>query len=310
VTPRLGYACINTVLEAGTTRTLRLAGIGDAERVRSIVSRNLDDLERILRWNAKHGVRLFRLGSQLIPFASHEAFPYDWRREHGPRLAAIGTLAGRLGQRLSMHPGQYTVPGSPDPAIVARSVAELRYAAHALDLTGTPDPVIVLHVGGAYGDRPASLRRFVAALEREPDVLRWLALENDERTWTVEEIIPVAQRLGVPVIVDNLHHRLNPGRWTLSEAIDRAVATWSRGRRPKLHLSSQDPLKPRGSHAPGIDPADWAELLAALRSARADVMVEAKGKEQALSTLGLSIPAPPPAPGPRQRRRAPRRSPG
>src|SRR5215207_11591815 len=43
-----------------------------------LVWENLLGLEAILRWNAEHGVNLFRMGQSLIPFASHPAFPYDW----------------------------------------------------------------------------------------------------------------------------------------------------------------------------------------------------------------------------------------
>ena len=83
-------------------------------KMRAKVEQNLDDLERILRWNAEHGVALFRIGQHLIPFASHLDFPYDWQVERGPRLDELGLLVRRLGQRLSLHPGQFINPGSPE----------------------------------------------------------------------------------------------------------------------------------------------------------------------------------------------------
>jgi len=285
--PRVGYPCMNLLLGMGTNRTLRLASLGDAKKVRGVVGANLDALEAILAWNAAHGVRLFRVGSQVVPFASHEGFPYHWQAEHGKRMQELGAVARASGQRLSIHPGQYVCPGSPDAGVVGRSVAELRYAADVVELLDPSGGVVVVHAGGAYGDKPAAAERFVDALRGEAGVLRHLALENDERIWTAGEVIGLASRLGVAAIVDTLHHRLNPGLHTVEAAVRAAAPTWTRGRRQKLHISSQDPAKVKGAHAYGITAEDWAELLGATRGLDVDVMVEAKGKEQALRMLGI-----------------------
>ena len=75
---RFGYPAKNLTLPASTNRTLRLAGVGDAEKIRGLIWENLASVETIVRWNAERGIRLFRIGQALIPFASHPAFPYDW----------------------------------------------------------------------------------------------------------------------------------------------------------------------------------------------------------------------------------------
>lgn len=282
---RLGYPCQHLGLPATTNRSVRLASLAHPERVRAKVEANLADLEVILRWNSEYGVHLFRIGQHLIPFASHPAFPYDWQQEHGSRLRELGELAAVLGQRLSMHPGQFVNPGSPDGEVVKRSLGELRYTAAVLDALGAGDGVIVLHLGGAYGDRAAAQRRFVDALAGEAGLRAYLALEVDERIWTLAEVVEVARELGVGAIVDTLHQRLNPGMLSLKEAIDMAWPTWTG--RPKVHLSSQDPAKQAGAHARGIAAQDWDELLTALDGRNADIMVEAKGKEGALATLAV-----------------------
>lgn len=279
---RVGYPCMNRTLGATTGRTVRLANVGDLERVRAAVAGNLVDLERMLRWNAEHGFHLLRIGNDLIPFASHKAFAYDWRAEHGPRL--LGRLAGELNQRLSLHPGQYINPGAPDPGVVGRSLAELDYAAALMDLVGDVSSVIVLHMGGVYGDRAAAAKRFVDTLRDRPNVLRHLAIENDERCWSAAQVAEAAAELGVPMILDTLHHRLNRGEGggqTLAAAMDRALASWDTrpGVRPKLHISSQDPEKRPGSHAAAISGRDWGVLTRALRGRDADVMLECKDKE-------------------------------
>ncbi|HLJ66523.1 MAG TPA: UV DNA damage repair endonuclease UvsE [Chloroflexota bacterium] len=285
---RFGYACQNLTLGATTGRTVRLANLSDAERVRSAIDANLRDLETILRWSAGRPLGLFRMSQQIIPFASHPAFPYDWEEEHGPALRRIGSLAAGLGTRLSVHPGQFIQPGSPNRDVARRSLAELRYLSRLLSLVQGSD--LVLHLGGACGDRRAAVTRFTASLRGEREILRHLALENDERVWTVADVRQAASALGVPVIVDTLHHALNPGGLTLRSALDLALPTWDRP--PKVHLSSQDPIKQHGAHAFNITPADFAALLSALDGRESDVMVEAKGKEQAVLALASATPAP------------------
>ena len=285
---RLGYPAQNLTIPAGTNRTLRLANLQNVEKLKALVRANIAGLKEIVRWNADRDIGLFRIGQSLIPFASHPAFPYDWRKEHEEELRGAGELARTAGVRLSMHPGQYIQPSSLKPEVVRRSVEELRASARILTLLGGPDSVLVLHLGGKNEDKDATSRRFVEVLRDEEEVLRYLALENDERIWAVPEVVETARTLSVPAITDTLHHDLNPAGLTLGEALDLSLPTWGpRAARPKVHISSQNPEKQPGAHAYAIDLDDWNLLLDALNGREADVMVEAKGKEQALLPMGV-----------------------
>lgn len=284
---RFGYPCQNETIPATTNRGIKLASIGDCERIQNKIQANLDDLESMLHWNVQNNIELFRIGQHLIPFASHPDFPYAWTTHHTGSITQIGKLAQENGLRLSMHPGQFINPGSPNDEVVERSLAELAYSATVLDLLQAKDGVIVLHLGGAYGDKPSAMRRFIEVMRNKPQINRYLALEVDERVWTADEVTQVASELGVGAIIDNLHHRLNPGGLTLIEAIKLARPTWKN--RPKLHLSSQDPSKKPGAHHATILPEDWEELLQALHGEEADIMVEAKGKEKAVIPLQRAL---------------------
>lgn len=280
---RWGYPCENITLQASTNHTLRL-GSATAERIAQKVEENLRDCWRILTWNAEQGIHLFRVGQHLVPLASHQEVNYDWQSAHSSQIRQIGEFARQHNMRLSMHPGQYVNIGSPKPDVVEHSLAELRYTAQLLNLFGLEDSVLVVHLGGVYEGHAPTARRIIAHLRGERDILKWLALEHDERLWSLRQVLPVASQLNVPVIVDNLHHRIHPDGLTLQEAIREALPTW-RGKRPKIHLSSQDPSKRAGAHALLIDPEDIIQLLQCLSSEDVDVMVEAKGKEQAVLPL-------------------------
>ncbi|MCS6829370.1 MAG: UV DNA damage repair endonuclease UvsE [Armatimonadota bacterium] len=280
---RWGYPCENITLDASTNHTLQLRNIRE-ERIREKFEQNLRDLWRMLEWNVLQGIALFRIGQHLVPFASHPHFPYDWYMAHADALREVGRFARQHGLRLSMHPGQYVNVGSPHAGVVERSLAELRYSATVLDALGLPDSVLVIHLGGVYEGHHATAQRIVKHLQGEEQILRWLVLEHDERLWSLRQVLPVAEQLDVPVIVDNLHHRLNPDHLTLQEAVRLGLSTWN-GKRPKLHLSSQDESKRAGAHAGRIDLEDLYELLDALEDAEADIMVEAKEKELAVLPL-------------------------
>lgn len=76
----------------------------------------------------------------------------------------------------------------------------------------------------------------------------------------------------------------------VARIFDLSLPAWeSRGARPRLHLSRQDPEKQAGVHAYSVELADWQALVDALEGRAADVMVEAKGKELALIPLGVEF---------------------
>ncbi|PAP76311.1 UV DNA damage repair endonuclease UvsE [Rubrivirga marina] len=282
----LGYACINTTL--GTkSRTVRLANLR-TEAVIPVITQNLEDVRDALRWNAEHDLRFFRISSDLIPFGPLPAFPFDWAEAFDWLFRDIRRLVKAEGIRLTSHPGQYTVLNSPREEVVQNSVDELDFQAQVLKLMG--GDTMTLHVGGAYGDKEAAMDRFAHNLDRLGDEARGrLAIENDDTTYTLEETVGLAERTGLPVIVDLFHHKLNPSGDTwdagLGELLERAVATWV-GRAPKLHLSSHKPGT-RTGHADYLHMDDVDELVEVMAGvgepdAPYDLMLEAKQKEVAL----------------------------
>ncbi|HEQ71965.1 MAG TPA: UV DNA damage repair endonuclease UvsE, partial [Spirochaetia bacterium] len=93
---KIGYPCINRTLRCTAGGTFRLASYTN-ERFIKKTAANLDCLERMLRWNAAHGVYLFRIGSGLVPFASHPAVRVPWREVFRERFAALGGIIRDLG---------------------------------------------------------------------------------------------------------------------------------------------------------------------------------------------------------------------
>jgi UV DNA damage endonuclease len=181
------------------------------ERLRELIAANLDALETILLWNEAHGIEVFRLTSNLIPFASHPVNAVAWWEEFEPRFAVLRSTIARSGARLSTHPGQYTVLSSTGAAVVEAAVSELDYHARLLSALGLDrSHKIVLHVGSGASDPHATRGRWAAAFERlGADARARLVLENDER-WPLDAVLELASPLGLPVVFDAFHHALAP----------------------------------------------------------------------------------------------------
>jgi UV DNA damage endonuclease len=269
---RLGYACVNTGLPSSGC-TVRLANAAP-DRLRKLTADNLDALEAILGWNAEHGIEVFRVTSNLIPFGSHPVNRIAWWDEFGERLADIGARAGRL----STHPGQYTVLSSANASVVDAAVAELEYHNRLLDAFGLgPSHKIVLHVG--------SPDRFEAGFDRLSDGTHSrLVLENDERQ-PLSDVLQLARRLGMPVVFDVFHHWLAPSFDGLSirELVQLTGESWGEvDGRQKIHFSTQAPGKRPGAHADTIDLDAFAELVDEVGDLPLDCMLEVKDKEQSV----------------------------
>jgi UV DNA damage endonuclease len=288
---RVGYSCINRSIGCTSSRTFRLASYSE-KRLVEMVTQNLDCLDQVLRWNAEHGIGFFRITSDLVPFASHPVCRCDWAGRFGDRFRALGRFIQRHRMRVSMHPDQFVLINALDPDIVASSTRELEYHARVLDLMELPASAKVqIHIGGVYGDKPASLRRFVAQCRRLPKSIgRRLVVENDDRSYTVSDCLEVNRLTGVPVLFDVLHHQVNSSGEAVRDALGMCAATWRRADGPPMvDYSSQQPGQRRGRHAEHIDVRDFERFLKAARGIDCDVMLEIKDKE--ISALQASAAA-------------------
>jgi UV DNA damage endonuclease len=284
---RVGFACVTYSLDLSTNHTLRLANLG-SDRFRRALARNLEDLRAILAWMEPRGLRMFRIGSSLIPFASHPSMQWDWEPMARPLLDAIGREYSAKGFRFSLHPGQYNVLNSPNPSVLERTLAELDYSCRVLELMGLDQShKVVIHGGGLYGDPVASRSRLLRVLADLPGrILSRLVLENDERYFSFGNVVGICEESGLPPVFDFHHHQLNPSA-DIRRLLFRAQELWDCT--PKVHLSSPAPGLRPGAHDLFVRREDLDQLLDLLPF-DADLMIEAKAKEQAaLGVLGMLL---------------------
>jgi UV DNA damage endonuclease len=288
---RIGYPCINRSLGCSPARTFRLASYTDA-RLRETVAANLACLHTIISWNAARGLLFFRITSDLVPFASHPVCICPWQEEFAGEFLEIGGLIRRHGFRISMHPDQFVLLNAPDEGVLRRSIAELAYQVQVLDLMGLDNSAKVqVHVGGVYGNKPAGMDRFVRQYELlDPAISARLAIENDERLYSISDCLAIHERTGIPVILDSFHHALLNNGEEFFTLLDPVRKTWKASDGiAMVDYSSQEPGKRIGAHAEHIVPDGFRQFLAGTRPADFDIMLEIKDKERsALEALVIA----------------------
>ncbi len=275
------------------------------------LSVSLAYLRDIFGYLQANDIRFYRVAAQLAPYLTHPTMVqfHNQIEECAAELAATGELARAAGLRLTMHPTHYVQMSSPDELVAANARIELGAAAAIFERMGLDqDAVIVVHVGGVYGDPQSGCERFPRQYESLPGPVRGrVVLENDDHRYSFEDCWWIHERTGVPLVLDVLHLRcLNPGGRSVGEALAAALATWPLGHTPKIHFSSprtspriverdgkeqwQAPLPHQ--HSDFLDPFAVIDLLRDARAAEMrpfDIMLEAKGKDLALLRLREQI---------------------
>jgi UV DNA damage endonuclease len=278
---KIGYPCLNWAIGCKAARTFRLQSYSE-ERLINAVANNLDCLQNILAFNVEHGLLFFRITSDLVPFASHRINQFDWQSYFASRFRAIGNFIKAQDIRISMHPDQFTLINSIDSDVFERSVQELRYHAAVLDLLGLDRTAkIQLHVGGAYGDKPTSIQRFITRYgELDDTIRRRLVIENDDRLYTLNDCLRIHEETDIPVLFDVYHHEVNSSIASLREALSLVTDTWKQQDGvPMMDYSSQEPGQRRGKHAETIDLSHFQRFIEETEEFEFDLMLEIKDKE-------------------------------
>lgn len=280
---RIGYAGRNLTLDLPAPPRLR-PETWSPELFVDAVHANLAALDATLRWNIDHGVRYYRLNPWTVPLASHPVVTVPWREVFAPELARLGSVIQNAGMRITVHPGQYILLTSPDETVVHRSVAELAYHADLFDLLGLDRThKIQIHTGGIHGDKGAAMDRWERGWHQLPENVRErLAIENDERLFSLADNLRIQAGTGVPLVFDLFHHSILNAGEPVEEALDAVQPTWAEHGPAMLDYSTQDPAKGTGAHAASIDLEDFAGVLDVLDRRDVDVMLEIKDKERSV----------------------------
>jgi UV DNA damage endonuclease len=271
---------------------------------------SLEYLDKIFDHLHRHRIDMYRMSSDLAPYVTHPDMPqfHGMIAESAGELRAIGRKARELDLRLSFHPSQFVVLNSPDPVLVKKSVWDLATQAEMLDLMELgPEAVVVIHVGGAYGDRPTSVRRWIETWSTLPEHVRSrLVLEHDDLRFSAADVLWIHRHTGVRLVFDYQHFWcFNPERLDLLGTLRAILDTWPDGVRPKIHFSTprtelrEISRKSRKTgrhekvrlapvwtgHADFCNPFEFLTFMRTAADLEFDVMLESKAKDLAVTRL-------------------------
>ncbi len=289
---RLGLCCVfsNEPIKFSTTTAASLMKLTKKEsflKLSKLCKSNAFALQEALRYCANNRIACFRVNSQILPLKTHPQVGYDLEdlpdgKDIIRSFAACKVIAKQRHLRIVFHPDQFILLSSSDEAVTARSIADLNYQAQVSEWVGAD--VINIHGGGAYGNKQHALDQVVRNLKRLSKVVRSrLSFENDDKTYTPQDLLPICKKEGIPFVYDVHHHRCNPDELSIEEATKMALTTWDR--EPLFHISSPKQGWDGGNtneHDDYIDIKDFPECW---RELNVTIEVEAKAKELAVKRL-------------------------
>lgn len=288
---KIGYPCINRSVGCTPNRTFRLKSYSE-EKAKEIIRKNLGCLRRTLEFNLKNKLFFFRIGSPLIPFASHPICRFDWQKYFQPEFEEIENFLKEHQFRIGMHPDQFVIINALKKEIIQNSVKELEYHCDLLNLLGLDETAKVqIHIGGVYGDKEKSLQRFIANYRKlSKNIKKRLVIENDHLKYSLKDCLTVSQATGVPVVLDVFHHQcLNNGE-KIKDALLSASRTWKKkDGKLMVDYSNQKKKAAKGSHSEHIDIGKFKDFLKQGQGVDFDIMLEIKDKEKsALAALKVT----------------------
>lgn len=306
---RLGYVAMSTVVKnASPSKTMTVTNFSklldrDAaiRKLERLGAENLHNTLRLLRHNRAHDIMVFRFSSRLIPLIGHEMLG-DWDpiTTLSAEFQELGSYAKQNGMRVSFHPDHFTVLSTPKEDVLQKSVEDLERHTAMLNAMGLGmEAMCNIHVGGSYGDKEKAAKRFIQNFSAlRPEIQRRITLENDDKTFTAQETLDIAEKVGAPMVLDIHHHAVNNNGEDAADLWPRIRQTWPRQESvqseqaanvlpPKIHVSSPKSETDQRSHA---DYVEVGPLLAFLRAIapntpNLDIMIEAKMKDEALFRL-------------------------
>lgn len=281
---KIGYPCINHSIGKKTVSTFRLSSYTE-ERLIKCIRYNLDTLHSILKYNVDHGLMFFRISSDLVPFASHPICTFNWKEYFKCEFNDIGKFIMNNNMRISMHPDQFVLINARNTNIIQNSIKELEYHAEILNLMNLDSSAkIQIHVGGIYGEKQISKKRFILNYNNllSDNVKKRLVIENDDHLYNVKDCLEIHGDIQIPIILDTFHHECYADGINLIDAFKKVEHTWENSKDGVMMIdySSQEQNQRKGKHSSTLDLQKFLKFILSTNFLDFDIMLEIKDKEK------------------------------
>lgn len=288
---RLGYACITKTLDITSSHTItytnyqKLNKEEQYKKLFEITKTNLENLEKILKYNIKNNIHFYRMSSNIIPLSTHPNVEFDSLNIFKEKLEHLGKIINENNLRVDIHLDPYCVLNSTNKNVVNSTINIIKFYKNMLKQMNIKTNMI-LHVGSNAFGKQNSIKRFInnfKLLDEESKKL--IILENDDKIFNIKDTLEICKTLNIPMVLDYHHHICNNDNIKLQDYIKEIFKTW-KNKTPKIHLSSPKNQKEKRSHHDYIDIKDFLNLIQIINIKKDfDIMIEAKQKDIALFKL-------------------------
>lgn len=294
---RIGYCCIplgcnqnkpkkeHILVNRGMVkRTFDSKGL---PYVSELIILNLKDTLKVLDYNIKNDILIYRLSSDSFPWMSEYNFSdlpnFNLIKK---LLKEIGDKAKSVGMRLSYHPGPFNVLASENQSVVDKTIIELNKHAELMDMIGLDQSnyyPINIHINTTKPTREEAAERFVERFSLLSESCRKrLTLENDDspNQYSVKILYDlVYSKTNIPIVFDQHHFNYGPQDQTMEEALKLAHSTWG-DIKPMTHMSSPKTLEDNSGKQTAH--ADYIYEEIKTYGLEFDTEIEAKAKDLAV----------------------------
>lgn len=252
---------------------------------------NAKDLLEILKWNQENNIFFFRISSDLFPWMSeYQLTELPNFKEIELALQAVGEFAKSNNHRLTFHPGPFNKLASDKEDVLKKTLKELDQHSEVFDIMGFSPSFwnkVNIHIGGAYGDKEATAKRFCSNHQRlSENTRKRLTVENDDRAslFSTKDLYEMTSSIKIPIVHDFHHHSFCTGGLNQEEALRLAISTWG-DVKPVTHYSESRSIEKNDPKIRSNAHSDFVHGPVETYGLDVDIMIEAKMKEQALFEL-------------------------
>ena len=289
---RFGLCCVFKEQEikfktTTVTHILKLDRKNALKKLSDLCLHNANTLIRAIDYCKNNNIGCFRINSSMLPVKTHAGAGYKIEDlpEHKQIIETFvraGDFAKENNIRTTFHPDQFVVLNSKNPKVIDNSIADIECHREIAEWVNAD--VINIHAGGRFDGKEEALNNFCANFNRLSDsAKKMLTIENDDVSYSPSDLLPICNKLRIPLVYDIHHHKCNSDSLTPEEATDLSIQTWNR--EPLFHISS--PLEGyensnRRSHHDYINIEDFPSYW---KDKKLTIEVEAKAKESAVLKL-------------------------
>jgi UV DNA damage endonuclease len=279
---RIGYACLPVGVLDTEIKSCRIKNAKE-KRLKELIEHNLFALDKMIEYNIANRIELFRLCSDVIPYAASPVNSLKWWEIFEEPLKQLGQKVAENNLRLTIHPGPNAILNAKDKKVREAAIWELTSHCHLLDALGVDQShKLIVPLGGIFRNKKKAVSRFKEVYQDLDERLKKrLVIQNDVKCYNIEEVLELGQELGIPVVLDWFSHRLNPAvqENSAQEWINLLKVGWkTQDGIPLIIYGDQGRGKKSGYYADTIKLKSLLEFLEPLTKDRCDIMLESQDK--------------------------------